>query len=269
MSDPQAVRAEWSAGDYPSIARRVAPAAESLVDAVGAARGMDVLDVATGTGNTALRAARRGARVVGVDLTPELLAVARDTATAEGLEVDFLEGDAEALEFEEDRFDRVLSTFGVVFAPRPAVAAGELSRVCTPGGMIGLTAWPGDGLPAAIKARAREHLPGRPGDDAPPPAAAWATEERVRELFAPRGVEVRVERRTDLRWRFAGVDEAAAFAVDTMGGLRAAIAAAGDAGLADALVAGMRDLFAEWCVPEAGGIALPMDYLLVTGVKTG
>jgi SAM-dependent methyltransferase len=230
---------------------------------------MDVLDIATGTGNTALRAARRGARVTGIDLTPELLAVARDTADAEGLDVDFLEGDAESLEFEEDRFDQVLSTFGVIFAPRPAVAAGELARVCAPGGAIGVTAWPIDSLAAAIRLRAMEHLAPRP-DAGPPPTASWATEDGVRELFAGRGVEVTVVRRTDLSWRFGDVDEAAAFAEHAMGGVRAAIDAARKAGRIDALRTGLRDLFAEWSRPgDDGGILLPFDYLLVTGTKTG
>src|SRR4051812_19685640 len=115
MSDAEAVRAEWTDGDYPSVAQHLRPASEALLHALGSLDGVELLDVATGTGNLALAAARAGAdHVVGVDLTPELLTVAREGAAAEGLNADFLTGDAEALEFEDGRFDVVSSTFGVI-----------------------------------------------------------------------------------------------------------------------------------------------------------
>jgi SAM-dependent methyltransferase len=269
MSDPSAVRAEWAAGDYPSVGERLRPAAEALVAALEPLRGTEVLDVATGTGNAALAAARAGARVVGVDLTPELLEVARERARAEGLEADFLEGDAEALEFEEDRFDRVMSTFGVIFAPRPAVAAGELARVCTPGGTIGLTTWPLDGLAAAMRvelaplAGIDEPVAPSPG---PPP---WTTPEGIRSLFEPRGVEVTVERRADLVWRFADVEAAAVFAERSMSAIALALPAIEAAGRIDAFRAGLRALFARWSRDEDSGCVLPLDYLLTIGTKTG
>jgi SAM-dependent methyltransferase len=269
MSDRAAVRAEWAAGDYPSVGERLRPAAEALVAALSPLAGLELLDVATGTGNVALAAARAGARVVGVDLTPELLEEARRRARDEGLEVDFLEGDAEALEFEEDRFDRVTSTFGVIFAPRPAVAAGELARVTTPGGVIGLTTWPLDGVAARMRAElaplAGVQEPVGPSGGPPP----WSTEEGIRELFAPRGVEVTVERRTDMVWRFADADAAAAFAMRAMAAIHRALPAIEAAGRLDLFRDGLRDLFGQWGHEEDGGLAVPYDYLLVLGTKTG
>src|SRR6266568_4270207 len=143
----QGARATWAAGDFPAIAKltlwEVGP---RIVGAVGVAPGEDVLDVACGTGNAALRAAQAGGRVVGVDLTPELFDAGRRLAADAGVEVEWVHGDAEELPFEDQSFDIVLSTFGVMFAPRHAVAAAELTRVLRPGGRIGLCAWTPEGI---------------------------------------------------------------------------------------------------------------------------
>src|SRR5690349_2085327 len=115
----QAVRATWAAGDYPAIAeRQLWPVGERAVRTIGVRAGDDVLDVACGTGNAAIRAAAAGGRVVGVDLTPELFAAGRRLASAAGVEVEWVEGDAEELPVEDESFDVVLSVFGCIFAPR-------------------------------------------------------------------------------------------------------------------------------------------------------
>ena len=145
-SDPVAAlklahRATWAAGDYPAVARHIAdgPVGDALIAAHvrPAAR---VLDVATGSGNVALHAAREGARVSGLDLVPELLEVARSRALAEGVEIEWVEGDAEALPFADASFDSVISVFGVQFTPRHYVTADEMVRVCRPGGICHGTA---------------------------------------------------------------------------------------------------------------------------------
>jgi ubiquinone/menaquinone biosynthesis C-methylase UbiE len=139
--------ATWAAGDYAAIAElidEIPPA--HLLHVAGVGPGQTVLDVATGTGNVALRAAEAGAEVVGLDLTPELFDVARRRAEALGLEVEWIEGDAEALPYGDGAFDRVLSVFGVQFAPRHEVAATELVRVCKPGGVVGLCNWTPEGM---------------------------------------------------------------------------------------------------------------------------
>jgi ubiquinone/menaquinone biosynthesis C-methylase UbiE len=155
-------RAMWTAGDYPEVSRRIASVAELLVERVGAQPGLELLDVATGSGNVAIAAARAGAKATGLDLTPKLLDVARSRASAAGLEIEFLEGDAEELPFEPDSFDRVTSCFGAMFAPRQQVAAAELVRVARPGGTIGVTAWTPEGFIGASFRTSAGYLPPMP-----------------------------------------------------------------------------------------------------------
>ena len=138
----QTHRATWAAGDYPVVAQRVDEVPpRDLLDRIDVRPGEDVLDVATGTGNVALRAAAAGANVVGLDLTPELFATAWRRMDEWGVAVDWVEGDAEELPFDDESFDVVLSVFGVQFAPRHQIVARELARVCRPGGRIGLVNW--------------------------------------------------------------------------------------------------------------------------------
>jgi SAM-dependent methyltransferase len=187
-------RAMWTAGDYPEVSRRIASVAELLVERVGAQPGLELLDVATGSGNVAIAAARAGAKVTGLDLTPKLLDVARSRASAAGLEIEFLEGDAEELPFEPDSFDRVTSCFGAMFAPRQQVAAAELVRVARPGGTIGVTAWTPEGFIGASFRTSAGYLPPMPPELKPP--VMWGDEAYVRSLFADSGAEVTCERRT-------------------------------------------------------------------------
>ena len=135
------MRATWMAGDFGQIARYERASGEDLVRRLGLGPGERVLDVACGTGNVALPAARAGATVTGLDFAPNLLAQARERATAAGLAIRFDEGDAEALPYADGAFDVVTSAFGVMFAPRPERAAAELLRVCRPGGRIALLNW--------------------------------------------------------------------------------------------------------------------------------
>lgn len=187
----QRQRAMWSAGDYPEIARTIEPVSREVVAAAGVGEGDAVLDVATGSGNAALEAARRGARVTGLDLTPELLVTAGERAAAEHLAIAFVQGDAEALPFEDGSFDRVTSVFGAMFAPDQPRAAAELLRVCRPGGTVAVAAWTPDGLNGQLFATLGRHLPPPPEGFSPP--IRWGMEEVVGELFA--GTEVTCERR--------------------------------------------------------------------------
>jgi SAM-dependent methyltransferase len=262
MSDREAVRSEWSAGDYAAIGQRLAPAATALVEAAGVQAGMEVLDVATGTGNAALAAAARGARVVGVDLTEELIAVARRRARDEGLAADFLIGDAEDLEFEDGRFDGVLSSFGAIFAPRPPVAVGELARVCSLGGTVAVASWPQDGLAMRFGSALARHLPARGGAGSPP-QLAWASEASLSELFDARQMDVRVQRRTDLAWSFADADAAAAFFERSSGALQIALREGEARGTADAIRADLRSVLSDAARPAGdGAVTLPFDYLI-------
>ncbi len=164
----QGQRMMWASGDYPDVAKRIESAAEALVQRVGAGPGLDLLDVATGSGNVAILAALAGARVTGLDLTPELLEAARRRAAGTDVEIVFLEGDAEELPFADSSFDRVTSCFGVMFAPLHEMAAGELMRVARPGATIGVTAWTPEGLNGRMFKTIGSYMPTPPPELKPP-----------------------------------------------------------------------------------------------------
>lgn len=182
----------WASGDYPELAQSIETVAERLVDAVAPSAGQEMLDVATGSGNVAIPAASRGAKVTGLDLTPELLEVARRRAQENGVQVNFIEGDAEALPFADGSFDVVTSCFGVIFAPRHEQAASELVRVARAGGKVAFTAWTPEGLNGQMFKTMGKHMPPPPPEVISP--VMWGTEEHTRSLFAPNGVELSFER---------------------------------------------------------------------------
>lgn len=172
------MRATWMAGDFGQIARYEPATGADLVRRLGLGPGDRSLDVAYGAGNVALAAARAGAAVTGFDFAPNLLAQARERATAEGLEVRFDEGDAEALPYADGAFDVVTSVFGVMFAPRPERAAAELVRVCRPGGRIALLNWTPRSFVGQLFLLVCQYAPLPP--QVPPPVL-WGVEATVRE----------------------------------------------------------------------------------------
>ncbi len=174
------LRATWLAGDFGQIARYESSSGEDLVRRLGLRPGERVLDVACGTGNVALAAARAGATVTGLDFAPNLLAQARAAAAAEGLAIRFDEGDAEALPYADGAFDLVASAFGVMFAPRPEHAAAELLRVCRPGGRIALLNWTPRSFVGQLFLLVCKYAP------LPPltrPPVLWGVEASVREYL--------------------------------------------------------------------------------------
>jgi len=185
-------RETWSAGDVARGAQGSVVVGELLCEAVVLKAGEKVLDVATGTGNTALSAARRRTAVVAVDFLPELLQRARARADAEGLKVDFQEGNAESLPFPDAAFDVALSTFGVMFAPDQALAARELLRVVRPGGRIGLANWTPGSFPGRQFTLFDRFAP-EAGDAAAP--TRWGTRAGLRGLFPATVASIDVHRR--------------------------------------------------------------------------
>jgi len=185
-------QATWSSGDYAVVGTTLQITGEALCEAVDLRAGERVLDVACGNGNAALAAARRFARVTGVDYVPALLARAGARAAAGGLALDLREGDAEALPFPDGAFDVVLSTFGVMFAPDQERAAQELLRACRHGGRIGLASWTPEGFVGQVFKVIGAHVPPPMGLRSP---ALWGTEARLAELFA----EGTLQRRTQQR----------------------------------------------------------------------
>ena len=173
-------QATWSSGDYAVIGTTLQIVGESLCEAVDVTAGSQVLDVAAGNGNASLAAARRGCAVTATDYVEALLAGAQRRADAEGLPLTTRVADAENLPFEDDSFDTVLSTFGVMFVPNPDRAAEEMIRVTRPGGRIGLTNWTPTGFIGRMFKIVGAHVPPPAGIPSP---LAWGTEERLAELF--------------------------------------------------------------------------------------
>lgn len=199
----QAQQRTWSAGDFAVVATMAVIVGEHLSEAVNVLPGERVLDVACGSGNATIAAARRSwGGTVGLDFVPELLEHARTRAAAERLDIEFVEGDAENLPFEDASFDVVLSTFGAMFAPNQPRMASELLRVCRPGGRIGMSNWTPDGLVGRMFATTVKHAP--PPFDLTPPVA-WGTEERLRELFGDGISDLEIDRQF-LVFRFRSVD---------------------------------------------------------------
>ena len=194
--DPKAVGASvWALGDYHRFAREtVWELGPMLVEAAGVAAGHRVLDVAAGTGNVAIRAAEAGADVVASDVTPENFAAGRREADARGVEVEWVEADAQALPFEAASFDVVTSCFGAIFAPDHRAVADELLRVCRPGGAIVMANFTPDGSGAAFFALLATFMP-PPPPGAPAPTL-WGDEAHVRRLFGNRVISLELERRS-------------------------------------------------------------------------
>ncbi len=182
----------WASGDYAVVGSTLTIMGELLCEAVDLHSGQRVLDVATGSGNAALAGARRFCEVTGIDYVPALLERGRERADAEGLEIAFLEGDAEDIPFPDASFDVVLSTLGSMFAPDQEKAAGELLRVCRPGGKIAMANWTPDGFIGQMFRVTSRYAPPPPGLK---PPVLWGTEERLRELFGEGVTSVRAERR--------------------------------------------------------------------------
>jgi SAM-dependent methyltransferase len=175
----------WGSGNYAAVAERITEAGEVVVDRAGVEPGMDVLDVACGTGNATIPAAKAGARVTGLDFSPALLAIARERSADAMVEIDWVEGDAQELPFEDASYDHVVSTFGHMFAPDHARTAAEMKRVLKPGGAIAAACWTPEGSIGRMFRTIAELVP--PPPDATP-AILWGTEAHVRELWGDAGL---------------------------------------------------------------------------------
>jgi SAM-dependent methyltransferase len=184
-------RKTWASGDYPRVAALVTEVGERIVERAGVRPGSEVLDVAAGTGNAAIPAARAGAHVTAADLTPELFDAGRSRAVDAGVEIDWVTADAEDLPFEDERFDYVLSSLGVQFAPRHQIVAAELVRVCRPGGTIALGNWAADGYIGRFWTIMGPYLPAPPAYASPP--AGWGRAKHIEELFADYPVRLSFE----------------------------------------------------------------------------
>ena len=197
MTDVQPVKdiqkVMWSLGDYRELARQFEPTAVALVEACGVGPGMEVLEVAAGTGNLAVAAARRGARVVATDLTPRMVELGRERSAGEGLDIEWREADAEELPFEDGRFEVAASTFGAMFAPRPQVAAAELFRVVRSGGTVGMANWTPQGFLGRQIDLASSYAPAPPGEM--PSPLLWGEPEVVQQRLGKLAGSVELQSR--------------------------------------------------------------------------
>ncbi|MGI8702141.1 MAG: class I SAM-dependent methyltransferase [Nocardioidaceae bacterium] len=261
-------RAMWALGDYPAVATEIIPElGPVLVEACGVQAGDRVLDVAAGTGNAAIPATKAGASVVASDLTPELLDAGRELAAAEGVELEWRQGDAEELPFDDDAFDVVMSCVGVMFAPHHQASADQLVRVCKPGGTIGLLSWTPEGFIGQLFATMRPYAAPPPPGAQPPPL--WGKEEHVRDLLGNRVTDVETRRQTVEVNRFGTPEEFRDFFKTCYGPTIAAYRGLADD--PDRIAALDRDLadLARRSDRGSGTTVMDWEYLLFTARKRG
>lgn len=253
----------WNAGGarYEEISRGIADSIEHCVLRLAPRPGERILDLATGTGWTSRVVAKRGAKVVGVDLGPDLVAAASERAKAEGLDIEYRVGDAESLPFADGEFDAVISTCGVMFATRPEAAAAELARVCRKGGRVALTTWLSDSNLFQMFLVMKPYMPPPPVPANPSPFE-WGRTERIRELLG-RDFDLKFEKGVSYYREPSG--EAAWETFSTGYGPTKALVAALDetrrAGLKRDFVA-FHDSF-----PTELGICVPREYWVTLGVR--
>lgn len=252
----------WASGDFDRVAATITIVGELLCEAVDVHPGQKVLDVATGSGNTAIAAARRFCDSTGVDYVPALLERGRARAATERLEINFTEGDAEDIPLPDASFDVVLTTFGSMFAPNQEKAASELLRVCNSGGKIGMANWTPDGFIGQLFRVNGRHVPPPAGVK---PPTLWGTEERLRELFGDRVSSLTVNRRHFV-FRYLSADHWIEFWRDYYGPTLKAFAALDEAGKA-ALAQDMRELVGRFNRSGNETMIVPSEYLEVVAVK--
>lgn len=256
----------WAAGDYSVTARRFESVARELVAACGLGPGQRALDVAAGTGNVALAIAASGASPEACDLTPALVEAGRERCAALGeWEIPWVVADAEDLPFAAGRFDAVLSVFGMVFAPRPEVAAAEAFRVTRSGGCVGFTTWTPGSAAARFGEVASKYFP-RP-EDPPPPPHVWGDEETCRERLAPYAVDVSFERAV-VRWSWPSEDAAREEAEDSNNFVAAARAVLSPERYM-AFLDDIGDLMRSLNTATDGGLAYDAEYARVVAYKAG
>jgi ubiquinone/menaquinone biosynthesis C-methylase UbiE len=259
----QAQRKTWSEGDFAMVANLIVIVAEELAEALEIVPDERVLDVACGSGNGAIAAARRAwGNTVGADFVPELLERGRERAAAERLEIEFVEADAAEMPFDDGEFDVVTSIFGAMFAPEQERTAKELLRVCRAGGRIGMCNWVPDGPVSDMFKIVAKYAPPPPGVD---PPVLWGTEERVRELFGDGISDLRTERVVS-RQAFRSADHYLDFFRAYFGPIRMAFEKAGPE-RADELAEELRGHLERASSGGESALVLEPEYLRVIATR--
>lgn len=257
-------RQMWSIGDYGAMAEQYRQAAEALVARLEIGPGMRVLDLGTGTGNAAIAAARAGARVVGLDLTPELFDEAEWRADEAGVVIEWRQGDAESLPFGGAEFDAALSVFGLMFVPRPARACMELARVLRVGGRFALCNWSLRGAVREVfEAVAGGAIPATAPELSPLP---WGEPDGVQALFAGCGVELDFDWGA-VEWLFPSAEEGVRWIEEVSGPVIAARAALIREGRWEPLRERLVEAVAGMTRPDLGGVWVRAEYLVTLGTR--
>ena len=252
----------WASGNYTRIGNTLVIMGELLCEAGNVHAGDKVLDVATGSGNTAISAARRFCDVTGIDYVPELIEHARKRAEVEGMKITFDVGDAEDLPYPDASFDVVLSTLGVMFAPDQEKVAEELLRVCRPGGKIGLANWTPAGFIGNMFRALGKHVPPPPGTKPPP---LWGTEERLQELLGEGVASLEVTQRSYI-FRYPSARHFVEYFRSYYGPTLKAFESLDREGQ-EALAKDLEELLEQWNTSGDATLIVPSDYLEVVAVR--
>jgi SAM-dependent methyltransferase len=262
----QQARDLWSAGDFPSAARQIADVGTTTVDRAAIKPDDAVLDVACGAGNATIPAAEIAARTVGLDITPELIEAGKKAAAEAGVEIEWVEGDAQDLPFDNESFDVALSVFGCMFAPDHAKAAAELARVLKPGGRMVVAAWRPEGNVGQMFGTIGTHLPPPPEGFQPPPL--WGTEDHAREIFDGTGMELDFEP-TTVAFTAESADEFFAEFERDLPPIVMAKRRLEPDGKWEALRSDLKRLYEESNDADDGTFRAAQEYVLIKGTKSG
>jgi SAM-dependent methyltransferase len=255
-------RATWASGDWDSCSRLIEPVGAVVLDRIDLRPGLELLDVGTGTGgNVAIPAARRGANVVGLDIAPELFEHARRRAAEAGVDIEWVEGDAQDLPFADASFDRVVSTFGAMFAPDHERVAAELVRVCRAGGRVAMTTWVNDGYNGELFKLLGSFLPPPPAGVQPPPL--WGVESHVNDVFGAAGATPDIAEET-LEFEFTSEQEAVVDYATNFGPFVTARTVLEPEGRWPEFVQAFADLVHRFNLATDGTVRIRAEYLLIT-----
>jgi SAM-dependent methyltransferase len=257
------LKATWVSGDFDKIARIYEPGAVAFIERLALKAGTRVLDVACGSGNLSLPAARSGASVTGLDIAPNLIETARRRARAEGLKIDFDEGDVEQMPYRDASFDSVVTMFGAMFAPRPEKTAAEMLRVSIPGGSIAMANWTPSGFIGQMFKITAVHVP---PPDIPSPLL-WGDEEKVRERLQSGVSDLRLTRRMISFRLQMGPEQTVDYFRSWYGPTLRAFAALNDAGHA-ALRRDLTRLWSEHNRADDGTTHVEAEYLEVLATRS-
>jgi SAM-dependent methyltransferase len=259
-------RTMWASGNYPEMVETfLLPLGPRLVEACRVGSGVSVLDVASGTGNAAIPAAQRGAHVTASDLTPELLQAGAQLADASSTKLDWVTADAEHLPFEDESFDIVMSSIGVMFAPHHQQAADELVRVCRAGGTLGLLSWTPEGMLGALFRMMGQFAPPPPPGASPPPL--WGSESHLRGLMGDRVEWRSLERQILDITAFRHPLDYGEFFKARYGPTIGIRANAARNGRADEFDEALEAFCREWNVGTEDEARFEMEYLLAVGTR--